>query len=110
MSTWICTRCGGSETELCADRPSIDPRYALGRCKCSPPPPPPDPRKKNPHLTPWPPVQLVAAEHWDPAILEQRRRAEREALLLSGKKKHMTSADHAEVAAIRARIAAQWER
>jgi hypothetical protein len=41
-------------------------------------------------------------------MLEERRRLRREHDLLAGKKRRMTANDHAEAAAARARIEAQW--
>lgn len=39
MTKWMCSRCGGSNVQVSAARPSIDDRFAVGYCdRCTPEP------------------------------------------------------------------------
>jgi len=82
MTAYVCTKCGNSGAEPIAARPALDDRYALGRCPCTPPP---APRKNKLGAfldTKWPPIPLVRADLWDPAMLTERARSAAEAALI----------------------------
>lgn len=66
--SWICSKCGGGQVTVRADRPSLDPRYAVGNCeRCSRTLGEPDSAKV---------VPLIQSTRAD--IVEDRRRRERE--------------------------------
>src|SRR6476659_10739158 len=69
---WHCSLCGGTETSVDASRPSVDERYAVGRCRsCS------RPRKTHkqgaPEGTVIGLIPLVSDSVWDPARHQFRK-------------------------------------
>jgi hypothetical protein len=101
---WVCTKCGNDRPEVDAARPSLDDRYAVGHCSCTPPP--------NTQLKPgqiklpnWQTVPLIRADRWDPAVVDERRRKAREDKLLNAWREggKLTADEKVECSAIIAR-------
>jgi len=88
-----------------AARPSIDDRYAVGYCPCTPQPVSSDP-KTPPRERPT--VHLVREDIWRPEILDKRREADRRRRLL--RRRAAGTLRETEKAAADEAFAQLWER